>query len=53
MVNDGNGVYLTTDREFENIEFWIDYKTVAQADSGIYLRATPQIQIWDFTEARR
>ena len=24
---------------------------MAKADSGIYLRATPQIQIWDFTEA--
>ncbi len=51
LVNDGDGAYLTTDREFENIEFWIDYKTVAKADSGIYLRATPQVQIWDFTEA--
>jgi hypothetical protein len=51
LVNDGNGAYLTTDRELENIDFWIDYKTVPQADSGIYLRATPQVQIWDFTEA--
>ena len=24
---------------------------MAKADSGIYLRATPQVQIWDFTEA--
>ena len=51
LVNDGNGAYLTTDRDFENIDLWIDYKTVAKADSGIYLRATPQVQIWDFTEA--
>jgi hypothetical protein len=51
LVNDGAGAYLTTERDFENIDFWIDYKTVAQADSGIYLRATPQVQIWDFTEA--
>jgi hypothetical protein len=42
---------LTTDREFRDFEFWIDYKTVAQADSGIYLKATPQVQIWDYTEA--
>jgi hypothetical protein len=49
LVNDGEGIYLTTDEEFENIEFWIDYKTVAKADSGIYLRATPQVQIWDTT----
>jgi hypothetical protein len=51
LVNDGQGVYLTTDREFRDFEFWIDYKTVAQADSGIYLKATPQVQIWDYTEA--
>jgi hypothetical protein len=51
LVNDGHGVYLTTDGDYENIDFWIDYKTVPLADSGIYLRATPQIQIWDYTEA--
>lgn len=51
LVNDGHGVYLTTDREFRDFELWIDYKTVAKADSGIYLRGTPQVQIWDYTEA--
>lgn len=50
LVNDGHGVYLTTDENFGDIELWIDYKTVAKADSGIYLRATPQVQIWDYTE---
>ena len=49
LVNDGHGVYLTTDREFGDLELWIDYKTVPKADSGIYLRATPQVQIWDTT----
>ncbi len=51
LVNDGHGVYLTTDRDFGDCEFWIDYKTVPMADSGIYLRGTPQVQIWDTTEA--
>jgi hypothetical protein len=50
LVNDGHGAYLTTDRDFGDIELWIDYKTVAKADSGIYLRATPQVQIWDYTK---
>src|SRR6266516_1097155 len=49
LVNDGNGPYATTDNEFGDIELLIDYKTVALADSGIYLRANPQVQIWDFT----
>lgn len=50
LVNDGHGVYLTTDQDYGNIEFLIDYKTVAQADSGIYLRGNPQVQIWDYTK---
>ncbi len=50
LVNDGNGAYMTTDKDFGDIEFLIEYKTVAKADSGIYLRATPQVQIWDYTK---
>ncbi|MFM8275300.1 MAG: DUF1080 domain-containing protein [Gemmata sp.] len=47
LVNDGNGAYLATEREYGDIELLIEYKTVAKADSGIYLRNTPQVQIWD------
>lgn len=50
LVNDGHGVYLTTDKDYGDIELLLEYKTVAKADSGIYLRGTPQVQIWDFTE---
>src|SRR5262249_22966987 len=50
LVNDGHGAYAATDREFGDIELLIDYKTVPRADSGIYLRATPQVQIWDYTK---
>jgi hypothetical protein len=50
LVNDGKGAYLTTDQEFGDIELLIDYKTVPKGDSGIYLRGTPQVQIWDSTE---
>ena len=31
----------------------IDYKTVPKADSGIYLRLTPQVQIWDSPRRRQ
>ena len=51
LVNDGKGAYLTTRGEYGDYELLIDYKTVAKADSGIYLKATPQVQIWDFTKA--
>lgn len=50
LVNDGDGVYLTTNKEYGDIELMIEYKTVPLADSGIYLRGTPQVQIWDSTE---
>ena len=50
LINDGEGAYLATDREFGDVELLIKYKTVARADSGIYLRATPQVQIWDSTK---
>jgi hypothetical protein len=50
LVNDGNGAYLATEEDLGDIELLIDYRTVAKADSGIYLRGTPQIQIWDYTK---
>ena len=51
IVNDGHGVFLTTQKNYRDYELWIDYRTVAKADSGIYLKGTPQVQIWDTTEA--
>jgi len=51
LVNVGTGPYATTHKEFGDMELLIEYKTVAKADSGIYLRGTPQVQIWDTTKA--
>jgi hypothetical protein len=50
LVNDGNGLYLTTEQNFGDFELLIDYRTVPRADSGIYLKGIPQVQIWDSTE---
>ena len=47
LVNAGTGPYATTEEEFGDYELMIEYKTVAGADSGIYLRGQPQVQIWD------
>jgi hypothetical protein len=47
LVNDGQGAYLATGKDYGDIELLVEYKTVAKADSGIYLRDTPQVQIWD------
>jgi hypothetical protein len=51
LINDGHGLYATTDRDYADFELLLEYKTVAGADSGIYLRGCPQVQIWDTTEA--
>jgi len=51
IVNDGAGPFLTSEREFSDFELFLEYKTVSNADSGVYLKSTPQVQIWDFTEA--
>ena len=49
LINDGHGLYLTTDKNYRDFELLIDYKTVPLADSGIYLKGCPQVQIWDHT----
>ncbi|KAA0212772.1 MAG: DUF1080 domain-containing protein [Leptolyngbya sp. PLA3] len=51
LVNDGGGLYLTTEKNYADFELTLEYRTVAGADSGIYLRGLPQVQIWDTTEA--
>jgi hypothetical protein len=50
LVNDGTGLYLTTLKDYGDFELRLEYKTVAKADSGIYLRGQPQVQIWDTTK---
>jgi hypothetical protein len=47
LVNAGTGPYATTNEDLGDIELHIEYKTVPHADSGIYLRGCPQVQIWD------
>ena len=50
LINDGHGAYATTERDYGDFELLLEYKTVPKADSGIYLRGVPQVQIWDYTE---
>ncbi|MBX3179618.1 MAG: DUF1080 domain-containing protein [Candidatus Hydrogenedentes bacterium] len=53
FVNDGHGPYATTLKSYGDVEFHVEYRTVPLADSGIYLRGTPQVQIWDYTEEKK
>ncbi|WP_437200976.1 family 16 glycoside hydrolase [Planctomicrobium sp. SH664] len=50
LINSGTGPYATTNDEYGDIELLLEYKTVPKADSGIYLRGTPQVQIWDWNQ---
>ena len=51
LINSGSGPYATSEEEFGDFEFRLEYKTVAGADSGVYLRGIHQVQIWDCTQA--
>ena len=53
LINDGHGLYLTSNEDFGDYELWVSYKTVPLADSGIYLKGNPQVQIWDWTETAK
>ena len=50
LVNDGKGLYLTTEKDYADFELLVDYNMLPKGDSGIYLRGVPQVQIWDFTK---
>ena len=38
---------LCTTRDYGDFEMWVDWLITRDGDSGIYLRGTPQVQIWD------
>ncbi len=47
LVFDGQGQSLCTVKDYADFELFVDWKIEAQGDSGIYLRGSPQVQIWD------
>jgi hypothetical protein len=47
LVFDGKGRSLCTAEDYGDFELFVDWKILANGDSGVYLRGTPQVQIWD------
>lgn len=47
LLYDGKGSSLATEKEYGDFILWVDWKIEKSADSGIYLRGVPQVQIWD------
>lgn len=47
LVFDGKGDSLCTAQDYCDFELLVDWKIEPGGDSGIYLRGSPQVQIWD------
>jgi len=47
LVFDGRGQSLCTVKDYADFELFVDWKIEPQGDSGVYLRGSPQVQIWD------
>ncbi|MCB9208605.1 MAG: DUF1080 domain-containing protein [Ignavibacteriales bacterium] len=47
IVFSGNGDNLCSIKDYGDFELILDWRISKNGDSGIYLRGTPQVQIWD------
>ncbi|MCW3119094.1 MAG: hypothetical protein JWM28_3176 [Chitinophagaceae bacterium] len=47
LVFGGSGENLCTIKKYSDFEMFVDWKILKDGDAGIYLRGTPQVQIWD------
>jgi len=47
LIFKGKGENIGTVKHYGDFEMYVDWKITADGDAGIYLRGTPQVQIWD------
>jgi hypothetical protein len=47
LVFNGKGRSLCTAKDYGDFEMYVTWKIEPHGDSGIYLRGSPQVQIWD------
>lgn len=47
LIFTGHGDNLCTKKMYGDFEMYVDWKITAKGDAGIYLRGSPQVQIWD------
>ncbi len=47
LLFDGKGESICTAKDYTDFEMLVDWKIEKNGDSGIYLRGSPQVQIWD------
>ena len=49
IVFSGHGSNLCSAKDYADFEMIVDWLITEKGDSGIYLRGTPQVQIWDIS----
>jgi hypothetical protein len=47
LIFSGKGDNLCTVKKYGDFEMYVDWKINKNGDAGIYLRGSPQVQIWD------
>ena len=48
MVFEGKGYdNLCSEKDYADFEMYVDWRIAPKGDAGIYLRGSPQVQIWD------
>ncbi len=47
LIFTGHGDNLCTIKKYGDFEMYVDWKITEKGDAGIYLRGSPQVQIWD------
>jgi HEAT repeat protein len=47
LIFKGKGENIGTVKHYGDFEMFVDWKITADGDAGLYLRGTPQVQIWD------
>ncbi|MDH5826128.1 DUF1080 domain-containing protein [Sphingobacterium faecium] len=55
LIFNGKGDNIATIRQYGDIEMLVDWKldrNGSEGDAGIYLRGTPQVQIWDISRVK-
>ena len=48
----GHGDNLCSVKDYQDFELLVDWKIEKEGDAGIYLRGSPQVQIWDISLTR-
>lgn len=47
IVFNGKGDNLCSTKDYGDFDLIVDWKITKKGDSGLYLRGTPQVQVWD------